>query len=1210
MATRLQADEPDKQSKWADIDDDEEDWVPDTVEWMDGTKSTLQPSESQPSPPKEPQPPLSRRDSEETSKQSTPSDQRPLAIVPPGKTILKPGARTLTTQSSQTKPGLNLKKAPEISSGPTKPPIQGPAKSPWAQLPPIDKVSPITFAPSMPSPQSAVQTQPLETPTDEAPVPVQSPAKEIGPDDFNRSLRDTDRGSRELFDSKSGKYEPVRGPRRPSVRNDGGFRPPSVLRRPSQTGQASQTDLAASQGWRRSGNHDSKTWGHKEGFAIIDDSHGTDSAAEGKSGSKPPWEASRVGNTGEDTERPSVISKGRLVSPSIGRHENLGQRPENSYMSYEQGMSTHVKEALQRKKEKQEEEAREEEAKKKRLEAKLAALPPVASKSVESPKSVEAKAHETEENAGHVMQEASQTSPAEPISPSPATIKSETPASDNSATARSPDVKTSRSADLTIGKAVEYPNSTAQPSEASPSQPSPIAQYDKPHAPSAPPSQPKQPLPQSPDATLQLSTILPKSLSDSASTTAPRPNELLGATTSQRTPSFERQARSWNAPHPNAHPSASWTGSAISSHTSTGGSVWGPPSNDKTLGNGAFGSEVQGIPSIHYPHSHSSDRASHGPGPIGPPASSPRTGALLSGPNSNIPSKPNQPAFEMATDSITAQKPARQPNPSPFGEAASRLPSVYTPGSIKVNYAAARTAWNNATTTIAQQDRNVSEKSVREGREAALGPEVNYKQTFVKTNTDNALERQSMTAKLPHEAKKDGIVDGLAQQTTVSKQPSYSFPAHPLVTGTKGSRFFGVGAELNQAPQVSHTMSESEQELQVSSGPNADVEQSLFSGQASKNPMVRLPLPPVQVKLPPASAYNNEAKEPAVVMPVRQKPFNRGPQPLADQIEWQDRYKGEFARTGDRQDRYKGFFIGQSQNEWQNQNRFAELLGRPGLRSPDSKAMPPGVVPSSRALMDEQSSRNAATVSLPGLYKASSIPVEQYTLPASQPISKPSDEELWDQPEHGSTPKLSLPKPRPEWTPFVPGRGATPMAWDRGHSEERRPLFAQAYPTLQPENSTTITIRLLDKPTITKQMPQKPAPPSRNTYYGNPRKFDNRKPKPQKKSGESNSNHTSSENSVSVGSAVNSTVNNANTQASKARESKWPKPSKGPRKGRYDDAPKKVVEAEKLVPNKPSQHTSALAKKLAPAPRAKAVEKESSAFTKGRFEALGDAQMA
>jgi len=41
MTARLQSDEMGKEAKWADIDDEEEDWAPEAVVWMDGTKSNL-----------------------------------------------------------------------------------------------------------------------------------------------------------------------------------------------------------------------------------------------------------------------------------------------------------------------------------------------------------------------------------------------------------------------------------------------------------------------------------------------------------------------------------------------------------------------------------------------------------------------------------------------------------------------------------------------------------------------------------------------------------------------------------------------------------------------------------------------------------------------------------------------------------------------------------------------------------------------------------------------------------------------------------------------------------------------------------------------------------------------------------------------------------------------------------------------------------------
>ncbi|KAB2579437.1 hypothetical protein DBV05_g2003 [Lasiodiplodia theobromae] len=97
MATRLQADEDQKESKWADIDEDEDDnWAPETVEWMDGTKSTVKPAE--PTPPlEEPKPEAKKEDKPaEESKPTTPSLSRPSSTGPSltggTKTILKPAA--------------------------------------------------------------------------------------------------------------------------------------------------------------------------------------------------------------------------------------------------------------------------------------------------------------------------------------------------------------------------------------------------------------------------------------------------------------------------------------------------------------------------------------------------------------------------------------------------------------------------------------------------------------------------------------------------------------------------------------------------------------------------------------------------------------------------------------------------------------------------------------------------------------------------------------------------------------------------------------------------------------------------------------------------------------------------------------------------------------------------------------------------------------
>ena len=227
MATRLQADEANQAGKWADIDEDEDDWAPETVQWMDGTKSTVLAEKAAPTPTK-PQLKLLPRSESATESKPAPPAQPPTSLPSAGKTILKPGLRN----SVQTRPGLALRSVPEAPSQTVKPaPTTSSSsnKSPWAPIPIIDKASPVVFEP----PQRPMINRYDSSAIDDLPTP--SPAKEIAADDFDRSWRDGDRGSQALFNSQSGRYEPVRGTRRAS-RNEGGFRPPSVLQRPV-TGQ-------------------------------------------------------------------------------------------------------------------------------------------------------------------------------------------------------------------------------------------------------------------------------------------------------------------------------------------------------------------------------------------------------------------------------------------------------------------------------------------------------------------------------------------------------------------------------------------------------------------------------------------------------------------------------------------------------------------------------------------------------------------------------------------------------------------------------------------------------------------------------------------------------------------------------------------------------------------------------------------------------------
>ncbi|KAJ4990339.1 hypothetical protein SVAN01_04221 [Stagonosporopsis vannaccii] len=239
LATRLPMDEAGKEAKWADIDEDDGDWAPDTVEWMDGTKSSVTAMENQPPPVEEPPKPIILAKPEPTI--DAPKPAAPAATSAPKtsvtggpKTILKPGGHA---QLGAAKSSLVLKGQPEKPTLVAKPSTGTPAKSPWATLPPVEKVSPVQINPP-------VQQQPTDRryPTQdhrayESMIPHHG--REIAPDDFNRTWRE-ERGGRELFNSQNGRYEPVNDARRGSFR-DSGYRQqqhPSLLQRATHEGPA------------------------------------------------------------------------------------------------------------------------------------------------------------------------------------------------------------------------------------------------------------------------------------------------------------------------------------------------------------------------------------------------------------------------------------------------------------------------------------------------------------------------------------------------------------------------------------------------------------------------------------------------------------------------------------------------------------------------------------------------------------------------------------------------------------------------------------------------------------------------------------------------------------------------------------------------------------------------------------------------------------
>lgn len=126
-----------------------------------------------------------------------------------------------------------LKGASEKPTLVAKPPVPTPVKSPWAPLPPMEKGTSIAMDASQNQPPQQQSRFSQRDPHGFQAMPP-PPAKEIAADDFSRSWREGHSNtSRELYNSQSGRYEPVNDARRGS-RNDIHSRQPAVLQRPSQ----------------------------------------------------------------------------------------------------------------------------------------------------------------------------------------------------------------------------------------------------------------------------------------------------------------------------------------------------------------------------------------------------------------------------------------------------------------------------------------------------------------------------------------------------------------------------------------------------------------------------------------------------------------------------------------------------------------------------------------------------------------------------------------------------------------------------------------------------------------------------------------------------------------------------------------------------------------------------------------------------------------
>jgi len=991
LATRLGADLPGgKDSKWADIDDEDEgDWVPESVQWVDGTKSILQPEEQ-----------VATAVSESVTVQvAQATDERPaepiqIEIKPAstsGKTILRPGARLVPI----TKPGLVLKSLPEKPAQEEKPASTSTSKSPWAKLPAVEKASPISFEPPPPEPrQTYVSGDARESYRPER-SSTSSPAREIEPDTFSRTWRESERGgNRELFNSQSGRYEPVKASRRLS-RPESSLRPSSLLQRPSQGGADSISDDRA---WKRKSVSSSRA----DGEALD-----VESDLKHHSGITPPQLHSSGENPDSDplssnkdhhTDN-TAISGGQSIekatAQSASQHESKSDpvAPTEDVRAVQQRlMQERIAAARKRK---QEEEAKEEAAKQKRIAARLAAL--------------EAKTSSTPTKSEGAK---------ESFTPTEAGSKAEVPpiAQEEPSSAKLAVFEPSA---LERREQIELPQ---KPSHTSPSTTPQISAQTsptklEPHVLQSPArttlrSDTTAPLGfASPSRRRFNAPSLSKSLSDPAGLEITEEIQDLPGLGQLPEDRISNTTNTWqNVSLPQVSESSLGWAANMAKSRMHGGSVWGIESSDKPLGNGAFD---RGVPHIQLP------------------AQTNQTPAYLTETSDRVPSLSPGLSFDTGSNAAISPQPIGQRTPvyqqhtfqqqhnaiqqhhaiASVPQSQHQLPGYRanrpSPPIVQDQYRQnASRAWRDFGAAAERADADAREAArldyLARMNEAPQRPVVNdyqptYHETFKKTTPGDVLGQRRVVSVVQsvHEGDQPASIEVTPVQapigTPYASQQHHHIPVNLPMSNTRASsRFFSYGL----GPHITHSTmpleSSSITPWSASSPPPPDFADHPVYGE-SRHPIVRLPTPAPVVKLPPQPVRMVPTEDTPVVMPPRS--FRPGIQPIVANADWQQRFNGLFGRPDP-----------------------SQALSPPSdsvpVFAPVAAALPTlPVDTSSKAALEVPAQNTPAVVSLPVVLVSSST-LRTGSSPEFLEVESKSmeaEEELWQDREFASLPIIRLP---------------------------------------------------------------------------------------------------------------------------------------------------------------------------------------------------------
>ena len=1019
LASRPQEDGDGKEAKWADIDDDEDDWAPETIEWNDGTKINLSQVDHTAALAEEQAAAAAAaaaaKEKEAEATRAKLSITKPTSSIGPNATVLKLGSASQPRSA-----GLVSKGSTEKPTLVAKPSSSNTVKSPWASLPPVDKVSPIPINP--PSQLLTSRFGQRDIHGFDAMPPAPTHAKEIAADDFSRSARETPNGTpRELFNSQSGRYEPVNETRRgSSVRKDQNFRAPSLLQRPSQNDQHGPAEPSAAFQTSRSGQGESGMWNRRRASSTVSGDSGNfgrrmsvtkgfdiprvsgDVHHQRYDTQHDPSRLAQRGPSPAQSHGQSVTSQSPTISISqqIGTNEYAIASPQQGHAQLvtPTGLNTALVDssqdpvAVQKKlmrekreaaiKRKKEEEAKEEAEKKERIRLKMEKLGLVDRKMGKKEAAEEAVASPTvlvkpqQSDPQHTSSRSPPRPPIPNVSGEPQQYGMMKVHAPQPSSAQAPKSVTTDKKTSDIPKLDESALASASQPQISP----PAALVSPPLNGNAVPKTEEGKIVQSPELDHAEAMIDPRQ-------------------------------QSWKSLPHGQHGYSTWNSNGMTTHSSPGGNLWGPPPNYRALGNGDFQHSVQRPQSRQMPYQPQLSPPQQQP--IGPPRHAQQIRSMQV---SGIPIEPTTRSIVEDSQTVPAFPPPEPLVPPVKTQAqsqymADRVPfanQVPPPAPVMSAVPTQRTpqpsepqrtglsAWTNFGATTAKLDAERNERAIKE-HAARLAEE---QQTGVRQEIQlppmNETWRQVKTSDATGQRQ---VVGALKTQNKLQPLPQ----ARQIIGDTPSEVLSKPAAIASGVPQVRSRYQDIFEQNQravslpltfsrpasPSQPPPDSLDHPAYTA-TGQRPLVNLPfskpksvVPKPTVRLPPSVTIPNQLP---VTQDVRAPSLRTVSQPLATTASWQDRFKGLFERK----------------------------------QSPEKKFADVVTFSSSKVPLELASVANSAAVTLPPQDDAAGLVNANR---AEEAVKNVEDEDaLFEERDFGSVPTIRLPAKAPVsiWNPAKP----------------------------------------------------------------------------------------------------------------------------------------------------------------------------------------------